>query len=97
MTTLWCCKWNCQEPEPHLIAVKPKHHNQQIVSAMVPGIYIRYSLSLHRHGQQCPLELVYQHPWVRVDVSDCASWCCKGSLTILRRILYLDLAKGNPK
>jgi hypothetical protein len=22
---------------------------------------------------------------------------CKGNLTILRRILYLDLAKGNPK
>jgi hypothetical protein len=22
---------------------------------------------------------------------------CKGNLTVLRRILYLDLAKGNPK
>jgi hypothetical protein len=22
---------------------------------------------------------------------------CKGNLTILRRMLYLDLAKGNPK
>jgi hypothetical protein len=23
--------------------------------------------------------------------------CCKGNLTILRRVLHLDLAKGNPK
>jgi hypothetical protein len=25
-----------------------------------------------------------------------APCCCKGNLTVLRRILYLDLAKGNP-
>jgi hypothetical protein len=24
-------------------------------------------------------------------------WYCEGNLTILKRILYLDLAKGNPK
>jgi hypothetical protein len=30
-------------------------------------------------------------------VLDKAHVICKGNLTILRRILYLDLAKGNPK
>jgi hypothetical protein len=31
------------------------------------------------------------------DNSDDSDDSCKGNLTILRRILHLDLAKGNPK
>jgi hypothetical protein len=37
------------------------------------------------NGQRSPLqEVIY-------------IYICKGNLTILRRILHLDLAKGNPK
>jgi hypothetical protein len=32
-----------------------------------------------------------------ITVPDVYETYCKGNLTILRRILHLDLAKGNPK
>jgi hypothetical protein len=40
------------------------------------------SFVLLSYTNQCPYERVFY---------------CKGNLTILRRILHLDLAKGNPK
>jgi hypothetical protein len=33
----------------------------------------------------------YRHDWKGLEAG------CKGNLTILMRILHLDLAKGNPK
>jgi hypothetical protein len=40
------------------------------------------SFALLSYTNQCPSERPFY---------------CKGNLTVLRRVLYLDLAKGNPK
>jgi hypothetical protein len=48
--------------------------------------------------------IVPHTPWVECNFpispgiyEDVCAIVCKGNLTVLRRILYLDLAKGNPK
>jgi hypothetical protein len=78
----------------HLIAIKPKALQSADSICCGPWYiyYIRYGLSLYRHGWQYPLEPVYWHPQVRVDVSDCASWCpLTGCIKHLQLSLNLSL------